>query len=87
MSNGRKLKDRTGRASCATCGRSVTAYMALTSQHLADGRVVCPRCVGQGRLALRLGCGHVGLPGMTVTAADEPGMSRCARCSGELDGG
>lgn len=51
---------------------------------LGDGRTVCSKCLNTGVLPQRLGCGHIGLPGMTVAQAGTPGMSRCPQCSGEL---
>jgi len=85
MSNSRRLKvTASDRKPCATCGRNITPRMAEKSKDLGRGRLVCPRCVNAGILAVRLGCGHIGVPGMTVSEADRPSMSRCARCSGEL---
>ena len=83
MSNSRRGK-RPALPRCGTCGRSVPK--AMYRKVLGTGLLVCGRCVDAGVLMARLGCGCIGVPGMTVAVADRPGRSRCERHSGELSG-
>jgi len=65
---------------CGSCGGAVR--QGTMSQALADGRVICTRCVQGGVLCRQLPCGHMGVPGMTVISdsADQSNF-KCVRCS------
>jgi hypothetical protein len=66
--------------SCAVCGHGIGKL--ATQIRLPDGRVVCGYCRDKGALARRLGCGHVGMPGMTVFRAGSD-VHICKACAAD----
>lgn len=65
------------RVKCAICGGA--AHREPTA--LSDGRSVCRRCRDEGRLAQRLPCGHLSVPGMIVITDSHEKNFQCAQCS------
>lgn len=81
MGNGRKLKGtRPPLPRCGACGGRIPKGMIR--HEVADGRLICTRCIQRGDLFKRLPCGHMGVAGMTVYADSVDGSNfQCARCS------
>lgn len=77
MSNTRKIGKVRHKVDCAVCGGNAVREPTL----LPDGRQVCRRCRDEGRLAHRLPCGHLGVPGMLVITDSHQGNFQCVQCS------
>jgi hypothetical protein len=65
---------------CCACGGRIGALRDRIE--LADRRLVCTRCVGNGVLLKKLPCGHWAMPG-TMVISDSADLSNfaCIRCS------
>lgn len=65
------------RVKCAICGGAAHREPTV----LADGRSICRRCRDEGRLAQRLPCGHLGVPGTIIITDSHEKNFQCAQCS------
>lgn len=77
MSNRQRLPGSGPVLRCAVHGGRIGK--ASRSVRLGDGRAVCVRCVDDGALLRRLGCGHMATAGNTVVRIGDSYI--CAFCA------